>query len=355
MFAIIQFVVCCMAMKRRCGPVISLVIFNLLVPLSIAFGSHRAPVAHFRLSVEASAPVAADWALLGATVEEDSLNTYVYLHLQNVSDDTVHHALLYAELFDGEGRFCFSALFDLARNRQGQAGPLKRGGVRTLYSVSAGLQPSAVPRIIRLYPMNPSHGDSLGKGSAPVAKRIPVTLQATGVPVLPDWQTFWIGSASDERETPVLDLALAQIDVDRAGKVTNVWTVQALNDAVVAWTERAIGHLVFRPSSMDLRTQKGRTLIMVRALMHPWKERDPRSNATETAWVRDYSNGLGEGPSPVVNILVLHPCLGEGGSSHPDKKGGKLLTAPSCLEYTSTGSEWSVGIWKPQTASYLSR
>ncbi len=315
-----------------------------------AYGSQDgAPAARVELRVERPQALTTAWAVLAASLEESVDVSWVYVTVQNATERPVSDAFFYGELYDREGRFCFSGLFDLQKNLEGHRGSLAPGGARTLYSFSGELASAVEPELIRLLPVNPGSPGSGEPFSAAIPIRIPVTLWATGVPVPPGWQRFWMLPPMGQPDAPVLDLALVVADVDSQGRMIGTPVIQALNPAVRDWIEKLRDHLLLRPSMVSFLPQRSQTLILARTVLRRWKAGEPAFNPRTSPWVRDFVNAFQAKELPVVNIVMVYPCPAEASGVAPSggQAGGWI---PQCVEYGGGGTDWSVGIWKPQFA-----
>ncbi len=314
----------------------------------LAFGSQPgAPATRVELEVEAAPGMAPDWAIQGARIEENALNTWIYVSVQNRTNRPLPDAFFYAELLDHQGRFCFSGLFNLHKNLDGHRGPLEPGAVRVLYSISGNLASATEPQVIRVSAVHPAIPESEKPFSAAVPIRIPVSIWATGVPVPPDWQRFWLVSPLGQFDTPVLDLALVVADVDSQGRLNGAPVIQALNSTVRDWTEKLGDHLLFRPSMVSFLAQRSQTLILVRAVLRRWEGGEAVFNPRTSPWVRDFVKALQAKEVPPVNILTLYPCPADAPSAAPS--GGQAeRSVTDCVEYGGGGTDWSVDIWKPK-------
>lgn len=338
-------------LARKCMTrlVFPTVLLALHVPVGCLAGGVYSvpPAAKVELQVETAPGMQSEWAVQRGRLEENAINSYIYLTVENRSDHPVRDAFFYAELFDREGRFCFSALFRLGENLERHHKPLEPGGVRTLFSLSSDLASVAEPQVIRIYRAYPGPPESEKSFSAPVPVRIPVTVVATGVPGSPGWQTLSLVSLVGQYDAPVLDLALAVADVDSQGRPTSFRVIDARDATTRSWVNTLVEHLLFRPASEGFLPRRGQTLILVRTVLRRWKDGEPVFNPRTNPWARDFLEAFQGTEMPAINILMLDPCQADASSAGPGEgQGGDGI--PGCVQYFGVGTDWSLGLWKPR-------
>jgi hypothetical protein len=300
------------------------------------------------LQAEEGPGMAPEWAVQSVSVADTFESTRLYLRVENTSDHSVRDTFFYTEIFDERGRFCFSALFGLTENSEGEDGPLKPGSERTLVSLSPGLAIAVAPHDIRVYPTarNPQ-----GPGNAfvaPVRIRVPVRIWPGVIPVpAPAWTTLYLPPTRGQYDTPVVDLALAAADIDADGHLIGMRVLDALTPSVLDWVEKLEPHLLFASAMEDFTPAGGQALVLVRGVgLRKSSKRDAAFEPWENPWVQKFVLGVVGDEIPPVSVLRLYPCL-SATPEHERSEAQAWAWVPDCLEYRADGTEWSPYIWKP--------
>lgn len=305
------------------------------------------PGSRTELESESGRGMAHKWAVQSVWLEQGFDSTELRLRLENATRHYLGDSYFYAEIFDGGGRFCFSALFRLRENLGLDRGPLEPGGERTLVSMSLNLAIPGSASTIRVYP---AHRRSVRSGevlTAPVPIRIPARKLATTVPLpIPDWARLRLGPNLNQNDAPVVDLALALADVDEGGRLTAMHVLNAWSDGVRHWLENLGPRLVFSPSMQDFVPRRGQAAILVRAgPLRAFREGEEFFDPDESPWVRRFVFTVQGNEILPVSLLMLSPCRdiqpGVGGAGYF----GPAI--PDCFQYNGSGTDWSLEVWKP--------
>ena len=283
------------------------------------------------------------WIVRKAYVEEQLTATTGYLEIRNASNRALKNANFYAEYYDAAGRFCFSLVFSLNKNLEKQEGPLKRQGIRRLYSIGAFLAPASEPKELRV--------SLLGSGLSEVASgeekrrpiRAPITMEVR-TPAEPDQLT--LGPEIDVAKGPVLDLVLARVAVSRSGRSETVDVLGAESESIKSWFLRFVTNQVFYTATTDGVPQAGNILLLLRAVVSGKPPGGvPFLPASASPWMANYVSESADQPlPPITEIIFARP------PSRVKMRGTTSWTnlpkPPFGLFEPLTGSsEWSPGIF----------
>ena len=316
-----------------------------LLQASILWSAFRfgPPKSSLRLEVRSAQDLHPQWDIEQGGFAENGINTWLTLKVRNTGERPVENGFFYVELFDASDRFCFSTIFTLQKNDEGETGPLAEGAVRTLYSVAANLARAVRPMQMRVYQAHKAQVGGLSKYAADVPIRTPSTVLATSRRPYPDWHTFWLASLHHNFKVPVLDLAFATIELDSTGNIMSVRVTDVSSAELYPWAETFVRHLHFRPSTIGSLPQHGQVPVLIRAALRAWRTEDPVYDAPTSKWVENYVKGRNDKEVPAINVLELGPCyLGPDGRLQ-SVGFSESSVMPDCIWYEGGGTDWLVG------------
>lgn len=288
------------------------------------------------LTVEADTAVGSAWSIKKAEITENFHFVYASLHVKNISAQPQKQAAFYAEYFDGRGRLCYTALFDLQKNLSRRKGPLLPGGSRTLLSDSFDIALASRPRFVKVY----LFGQSLKGTAANHAGKMhntytPPMLQAT---TEQPWEMLCLGPLYSRPRKPVVDIALMVVDVDATGSVEGFKVLDAAATVpFVSWAEEFVKHIRFSPARRNREDAKGKTLVLFRAILGQWTKDDPAHVPSSNPWVARYVESESARRIPFVTVVVLQPPPP---NATPTQGGSTSV----CVQYLGVGTYWSEGI-----------
>jgi hypothetical protein len=302
-----------------------------------AWAQKPAPNSVTVLTVHAERNLGRSWEVERAESAENFDSIELTVTVRNTSGHSVPSAYFFGRYYDALGRLCFTSLFSLVDNLEGQTVPASAGEIRTLRSVSF-LVPATTPSVLKV---SVSHRAEVpGKSSLPpglAAPATPVMIASRSVSADDNWRGLCLGGHSQFPADPVVDVGLASGVVGPQGTIRNFEVVGALaSRPYVSWLQHLAQYLNFIPASRNGRPVASETLVLVRALLREWRQGERPFAASSNPWVERFVSGLA-GPVPPVQIVVLYP---------PHK--GLPLTTPDsetgpCFAYSGVGTAWSAG------------
>lgn len=300
------------------------------------------------LKIAPNASLSDSWQVARAEVLEGTLGVSERLQVQNVSGWVVRGARFYAEYYDARQRRCLTALFDLSEGLRAQTGEVHPGETRILFTDNDGLFPGSQPETVTVRQLpgsavrGPSGEETTFDGYQPA------TVAATSRHATDTWQRLCLGQEAGAGGPPLLDLLLAEADIDAAGHVGAMRVVDARTAQVASWFSEFAPHLRFRPASDRGSPQGARTLLLLRAVTASMHLGALVPSPRSSAWVRELIEHAHDSDVPWVNVLLLEPPPPETTSSTASAAAAVLLAAPFCLEYEGRGTGWSINIRNPR-------
>ena len=285
------------------------------------------------------------WQVTKAEFAEGAVGVQARLDVRNISASKVPEARFYAEYYDSDQRRCFTAMFSLSENLERQMGGMAPGETRTLVALTDGLFPASKPETVRVYPMpEDGHASHSAVAPAPAVYR-PVRIAAASRHATDTWQRLCLSQAVDAGSPAVLDLLLAEAEIDALGPATGISVLRARAPQIQTWFRVFAPHLGFFPAAEGPSRRGSRTLILVRGVlpsMHPGLFVPPPRTSR---WIVDYIKSLEGDDVPWINVILLERPVEE-----PTTPDVTLLPtmAPLCLDYGGTGTEWSLNSANPE-------
>lgn len=288
------------------------------------------------VAVQPEEDVSSTWSVKQAEITQNFHVLWAMLRVENISAHPVMRALFYGEYYDRRGRLCYTALFDLQKNKERRTGPALPGSGRTLVSISINMAMASRPRLVRVYLLRqlPAVGVTTHPRKGP-GIYTPAMLKAT---TIEPWETICLGPASGRSALPVTDVALMMADVNPQGRVSGLKVLDAATTVpFVSWAQKFATHIRFSPSRTNGSPVNGKTLVLFRGLLREWTQGDPAEVASSNPWVVKYADSEAVPRIPAVTVVVLQPPPPH---AAPVREG----SASGCVEYVGTGSYWSEGI-----------
>ncbi len=317
-------------------------------PLASSIGQGPAQEAEvLPLRIAAEVGLSDFWQVTRAEVSERTFGVSERLQVRNASDGDVAGARFYAEYYDAKNRRCLTAVFDLSENLQGQRGEMRSGETRVLFADTGGLFPGSAPEGVSIRQV--AEGSVLRpSGERPTFDGyLPVTVAATSRHATDTWQRLCLEQEGIVGSQPLVDLLLAEVDVDATGQVEATRVVEARSPQILSWFSEFAPHLRFRPASGGGSRESARTLLLLRAMtasMHPGALVPPPRTSM---WLRKFVADARGSDVPWVNVLILEPPPPETTSSGDARNPAMPLAPPTCVEYNGIGTEWSINIRVP--------
>ncbi len=288
------------------------------------------------------------WRVTKAEVSEDVTGVHMRLEVQNASDRVVAAGRFYAEYYDADQRRCLTAIFNLRENLERHTAGVGPGETTTLFTRTYGLFPSSEPETIRVYrmPDNASLPPSVGSPAAVV--RRPPSVVATSRHATDTWQRPCLNQGASAPTPAVLDLLLAEAEIDGSGHVAGMNVLNVISPQVQAWFQEFVPHLRFRPATEGLKPRSAETLVLVRAMMPSMRPGIAVPPPRDSDWVRQDVEKKDDNDLPWINVILLDRPVEEAA-------GGKETVPPLiptslalCLEYYGTGTEWLTNTADPE-------
>lgn len=294
------------------------------------------------LVVVAEKAMADSWRVSRADISECPAGIQTHLEVRNVSGREVSAGRFYAEYYDAKRRRCFSGIFDVSENLERRTDEMRPGETRTLFTSSYELFPGSEPTTVRVYPMSASPlRPAAPIGRSPGVSQ-PIRIGATSLKAAATWYHLCLGDVGSPPFPPILNLVLALVDVDSAGKVAGISVLRARSPQIEAWFREFWPHLRFLPGTESTYPQQDQTLLLVRAwtpAMHPGVVPE---RPWESEWVRDYTGRVADSEVPWVNVIVLdRPPKGTAAEMETTMWNGSALVR-LCGDYYGTGTIWSL-------------
>jgi hypothetical protein len=292
------------------------------------------------------------WQASAAELQENFDSTIGFIQVKNISNSAVNTATFYADYRDAVGRRCFSLIYSLAENEAKAKDSLLKGETRKLYSVAAALMPSVKPITVHLFLVRqPSSALALASTTSMIEAPITFSLKNS-----PQGDQVSLPTEFPDMNGPIVDLALIAVTVDELGRVSNIESLDSLNEEVRAWSTKFISNQAFYPATVGWTPKIGTTLVLLRAVTESAQLAQSRGlSIRELPWVTRYIETLDTQPlPPVTQILFQRPPtkVKMGGS----KEWIDLPATPvGIYEPYTPGSEWCPGVVKvvPDSSSPL--
>jgi len=282
------------------------------------------------------------WRVTRAELSEDVTGVEMRVEVQNSSSGVVAAGRFYAEYYDANQRRCLTAMFDLRANLERRTAGVRPGDATTLYTGTYGLFPTTEPASTRVYwiPGNIPLTASVVSSAAAVDR--PASVAATSRHATDTWQRLCLDQATSAATPPTMDLLLAEAEIDASGEATGMDVLNVISSEVQTWFQAFAPHLRFRPATEDLRPRSAKTLLLVRAVMPTMRHGVVVPPPRDSDWVRQQLENANYTDLPWINLVLLDRAVQEPAAGNEAVQPLIPTSAPHCLEYYGTGTEWSV-------------
>ncbi|MBZ5668824.1 MAG: hypothetical protein LAO04_03745 [Acidobacteriia bacterium] len=300
------------------------------------------------LKVDNQGSITDFWRATKAEVSEDVTGVKMRLDMQNASAAVVKAGRFYADYYDASRQRCLTAMFGLSQNLEGPTAGVSPGETTTLFTRTYGLFPSCEPETIRVYRIPDDTSLHPSVPSPAIVVRRPPSVVATSRHATDTWQLLCLNQGAGAPTPAVLDLLLAEAEIDGSGHVAGMNVLNVISPQVQAWFQEFVPHLRFRPATEGLKPRSAETLLLVRAMMPSMRPGIAAPPPRDSDWVRQDEEKKDDNDPPWINVILLDRPVEEAA-------GGKETVPPMiptslalCFEYYGTGTEWSVDTADPQ-------
>lgn len=276
------------------------------------------------------------WHVLDASLSESLFGQRGLLKVEENQSSRDAKTKFYVEYFDREGRRCFALLFSPISRISVSKVTTGEGMLMKLVSGAEGLAPLTRPVSAHVSIVEAQQGSSNETNRAEVLVREPATIKSTSIGVNDRWNRVWLRSSELHQATgPLLDVALAQVDLDNRGRVDGLQTIGAASSAVESWLNDMLARTRFTPARLGGVPRSGSCLVLVRAAVSLRGIHDRYYLPRDCRWIARYLAMIGaRGDLTPINVILLQPCE----STHWKHPG-----RPGCFRYDGVGTEWSLG------------
>ena len=279
------------------------------------------------------------WTLKSAELHETPGATWGYVELQSVSNIPVADARFYGEYFDADGGFCFSLVFSLGINEEGQTSPIRPGEVRTLRSMAGFLSPGVAPRELRLYLVEQtSLTRQRVEGVGTPAMRVPIII-AGGI--TKSLASLTLKGELAPPNDSIQDLVLARVRVGIEGRVEEVDILDAVSDKLRQWFQEYVSEArLFAPASRGGIPEAADMLILIRAVGSRSAFENSDFLPRLSRWVTGYVAHMHHNEVVPISTLFFQPAPTRIKRLGSEKWGNLPPPPPGLFSVLNDGTGW---------------